>query len=169
MKKRLDFFGNVDIIIYALGARHTGGLCNGSTPDSDSVCEGSNPSPPAIKSRIAQRFGIFPKNLARHKATKFICRCSSSVEHQLPKLNRGVRLPSPAPCKSSKSLTWSFCNDIRSLRKRMIYPVGMISAAQMIYASRMMGTDIISCLRSKYIMRREPYIISRKRYIINNS
>ena len=28
------------------------------------------------------------------------------------------------------------------------------------------GTDIISCLRSKYIMRREPYIISRKRYII---
>ena len=29
----------------------------------------------------------------------------------------------------------------------------MISAAQMIYATRMMGTDIISCLRSKYITR----------------
>ena len=26
------------------------GLCNGSTPDSDSVCEGSNPSPAAILS-----------------------------------------------------------------------------------------------------------------------
>ena len=31
-------------------------------------------------------------------------------------------------------------------------PGGMISASQMIYASRMEGTDIISCLRSKYIM-----------------
>ena len=30
---------------------------------------------------------------------------------------------------------------------------GMISALQMIYASRMKGTDIISYLRSKYIMR----------------
>ena len=37
----------------------------------------------------------------------------------------------------------------------------MISASQMIYASRMKGTDIISYLRSKYIMRRKPYIISR--------
>ena len=36
----------------------------------------------------------------------------------------------------------------------------MISASQMIYASRMKGTDIISYLRSKYIMRRKPYIIS---------
>ena len=42
----------------------------------------------------------------------------------------------------------------------------MISASQMIYASRMMGADIISYLRSKYIMRRQPYIISHKRYII---
>ena len=31
---------------------------------------------------------------------------------------------------------------------------------------RMKGTDIISCLHSKYIMRRKPYIISHKRYII---
>ena len=29
------------------GARQIAGLCNGSTPDSDSVCEGSNPSPAA--------------------------------------------------------------------------------------------------------------------------
>ena len=28
-------------------ARQIAGLCNGSTPDSDSVCEGSNPSPAA--------------------------------------------------------------------------------------------------------------------------
>ena len=28
------------------------GLCNGSTPDSDSVCEGSNPSP-AAKNRLS--------------------------------------------------------------------------------------------------------------------
>ena len=39
----------------------------------------------------------------------------------------------------------------------------MISALQMIYASRMKGTDIISYLRSRYIMRRKPYIISRQR------
>ena len=44
----------------------------------------------------------------------------------------------------------------------------MISASQMIYASRMKGTDIISYLRSKYIMRRKPYIISHRRYIIEN-
>ena len=38
----------------------------------------------------------------------------------------------------------------------------MISATQMIYASRMIGTDIISYLRSKYIIRqcRIPYRIS---------
>lgn len=34
----------------------------------------------------------------------------------------------------------------------MIYPACMISALQMIYASRMKGTDIISYLRSKYII-----------------
>ena len=44
----------------------------------------------------------------------------------------------------------------------------MISASQMIYASRMKGTDIISYLRSKYIMRCKPYIISHRRYIIEN-
>ena len=33
-------------------ARQIAGLCNGSTPDSDSVCEGSNPSP-AAKNRLS--------------------------------------------------------------------------------------------------------------------
>ena len=42
----------------------------------------------------------------------------------------------------------------------------MIFASQMIYASRMKGTDIISCLQGKYITRHKPYIISRQRYII---
>ena len=36
----------------------------------------------------------------------------------------------------------------------------MISASQMIYASRMKGTDIISYLRSKYIMRLAVYHIA---------
>ena len=36
------------------------GLCNGSTADSDSVCEGSNPSPAAkIKCRNCCNFGTF--------------------------------------------------------------------------------------------------------------
>ena len=34
-----------------------GDLCNGSTTDSDSVCEGSNPSSPAIKKDILM--GVF--------------------------------------------------------------------------------------------------------------
>ena len=53
----------------------------------------------------------------------------------------------------------------KHLRKQVLFsmisvPVGtediadaMISALQMICASRMIGTDMISCLRSKYIMR----------------
>ena len=40
---------------------------------------------------------------------------------------------------------------------------------QMIYAARMKGTDIISCLQSKYIMRRKPYIILRQQYIIEKT
>ena len=38
--------------------------------------------------------------------------------------------------------------------------MAMISAPQMIYASRMYGTDIISYLQHKYITRHKPYIIS---------
>ena len=60
----------------------------------------------------------------------------------------------------------SFFNDIRSAENGwyifdMIFTFGgwyMPAAYE--------GTDIISCLRSKYIMQRKPYIISRKRYII---
>ena len=45
----------------------------------------------------------------------------------------------------------------------------MIYAVHMIYATRMQGTDIISCLQRKYIMRRKPYIILRKQYFISPS
>ena len=42
----------------------------------------------------------FPKKPAIIRPTRG---CSSSVEHQLPKLNRGVRFPSPAPKKMHPS------------------------------------------------------------------
>ena len=44
-KKVLDFFWDVRIIKFV---REIEDLCNGSTPDSDSVCGGSNPSSSAI-------------------------------------------------------------------------------------------------------------------------
>lgn len=39
--------------------RDTAGLCKGSTTDSDSVCEGSNPSPAATKTLKPQRLQGF--------------------------------------------------------------------------------------------------------------
>ena len=45
-KKVLDFFCDVRIIRFL---REIEDLCNGSTPDSDSVCGGSNPSSSANK------------------------------------------------------------------------------------------------------------------------
>ena len=39
-----------------------GDLCNGSTTDSDSVCEGSNPSSPARKNLIANAMRFFQRN-----------------------------------------------------------------------------------------------------------
>ena len=44
----------------------------------------------------------------------------------------------------------------------------MISASQMIYALRMGETDIISYLREQIYHAAQPYIISRKRYIIES-
>ena len=40
---------------------------------------------------------------------------------------------------------------------------------RMIYALRMWGTDIISCLRSKYIVGRKPYILLRQQYFIHEA
>ena len=59
----IDFFAKRVIIINVLDS--IAGLCNGSTPDSDSVCEGSNPSPAAkrkgwqISVGICQLFAFF--------------------------------------------------------------------------------------------------------------
>ena len=96
------------------------------------------------------------------------CRVGISVLQRLPKPLRRVRLPYPAPCKKPLLSTGQ-----KRFFTMISVPVGtgdiadtMISASQMIYASRMNGTDVISYLRSKYIMRRQPYIISHQRYII---
>ena len=54
-KKVLDFLRKVRIIINVLAIED---LCNGSTPDSDSVCGGSNPSSSAIKSPTTDVVGL---------------------------------------------------------------------------------------------------------------
>ena len=58
----LDKFERFSIIIAV--QRNTAGLCKGSTADSDSVCEGSNPSPAAKRKRLNQlwfrRFSYAP-------------------------------------------------------------------------------------------------------------
>ena len=52
----LDFLRKVRIIINVLAIED---LCNGSTPDSDSVCGGSNPSSSAKKSRYPFGYLLF--------------------------------------------------------------------------------------------------------------
>ena len=47
-EKTVDKQGKTCIIVFV--RRNTAGLCKGSTADSDSVCEGSNPSPAATLS-----------------------------------------------------------------------------------------------------------------------
>ena len=47
VKKGVDKSEKMRIIVFV--RQNTAGLCNGSTADSDSVCEGSNPSPAAKK------------------------------------------------------------------------------------------------------------------------
>ena len=67
MKKGIDFCVKLRIIDYALRSwrrgrppkQHNAELCKGSTTDSGSVCEGSNPSPAAIKHRIPLEYGAF--------------------------------------------------------------------------------------------------------------
>ena len=55
---------------------HIAGLCNGSTPDSDSVCEGSNPSPAAIGLlRNRYGFGAFLISIAANMT----CLCISAL------------------------------------------------------------------------------------------
>ena len=55
-KKVLDFFCDVRIIRFV---REIEDLCNGSTPDSDSVCGGSNPSSSAKNTQPHLWLGVF--------------------------------------------------------------------------------------------------------------
>ena len=55
-KKVLDIFWFLRIIILV---RAIEDLCNGSTPDSDSVCGGSNPSSSAKKTPTTSVVGVF--------------------------------------------------------------------------------------------------------------
>ena len=58
-KKSVDKFREMRIIVFV--RQNTAGLCNGSTADSDSVCEGSNPSPAARKPSVKP-----PKAFSQH-------------------------------------------------------------------------------------------------------
>ena len=53
-EKTVDKQGKTCIIVFV--RRNTAGLCKGSTADSDSVCEGSNPSPAATEKSETVRF-----------------------------------------------------------------------------------------------------------------
>ena len=45
----------------------------------------------------------FPQSYPQREASIFrVCGCSSMAEHQLPKLNTGVRFPSPAPTRRKR-------------------------------------------------------------------
>ena len=57
MKKGVDKFRKMRIIVFV--RQNIAGLCNGSTADSDSVCEGSNPSPAATEKSETVRFWTF--------------------------------------------------------------------------------------------------------------
>ncbi len=69
----LDFSETLRIIIHALNIED---LCNGSTPDSDSVCGGSNPSssakdhPKGWSFFIRRGWGIRKGDLGAAKGTK---------------------------------------------------------------------------------------------------
>ena len=58
-KKSVDKFREMRIIVFV--RQNIAGLCNGSTADSDSVCEGSNPSPAARKPSVKP-----PKAFSQH-------------------------------------------------------------------------------------------------------
>ena len=60
---------------------------------------------------------IYRKRQYNSKCAK--CRCSSSVEHQLPKLGRRVRLPSSASDFPREDCEDSSFGDFFGLRKKM--------------------------------------------------
>ena len=79
---------------------NTAGLCNGSTADSDSVCEGSNPSPAATKALSNSRELFFFCNRGKggfapsHDCNKgaAIRRYAARVRILLPLPSRGYKI-----------------------------------------------------------------------------
>ena len=91
--------------------RDTAGLCKGSTTDSDSVCEGSNPSPAATKTLKPQRLQGF-LYMENHwlgqrfkrdygdryeKETPYSVYTKASQESILPRKASGNKTPDQAP------------------------------------------------------------------------
>ena len=68
----LDFFKYLHII----KPSQIEDLCNGSTPDSDSVCGGSNPSSSAIKTRYLSGYLVF---ILGWDSNPFKCRCPMDI------------------------------------------------------------------------------------------
>ena len=93
------------------GAKHIGELCKGSTTDSDSVCEGSNPSPAATKTLKLQRLQGFlymenhwlGQRVKRdygdryEKETPYSVYTKASQESILPRKASGNKMPDQAP------------------------------------------------------------------------
>ena len=77
-----------------------------------------------------------------------LCGCSLSVEHQLPKLSRRVRLPSSAPSKKSDlstrhSLFFARCVP---LPRNVMYTSCVMFASQVMCTSRVKEAERISSL-----------------------
>ena len=87
--------------------RNIAGLCKGSTADSDSVCEGSNPSPAAKKTlSLCWEFFLFPWFCHRDSDPH-----TNSIRAQLPALAPGVRILLPLPRKlSAYAESFFFCH-----------------------------------------------------------
>ncbi len=83
------------------------------------------------------------------------------IEHQIPVLRVGGSSPFRRAMQEPLVLwTRGSCNDIRSLWSPMIYPTGMISATQMIYASHMEGNGYYIIFAMQIYHTATLYIIS---------
>ena len=74
-EKTVDKQGKTCIIVFV--RQDTAGLCKGSTADSDSVCEGSNPSPAATIGASVKRLLRFFLALCQRlgKEISWLCSC----------------------------------------------------------------------------------------------
>ena len=105
---------------------------------------------------------------SRENRFAFQAKPSGSLLTRGSRRNIARRAKSERPTKKKALAKASaFFNDIRSLRSRMIYPDGydVCFADDIRFAYDGNGYHIMLAA-GKYIMRRQPYIISRKRYFI---